>query len=130
MSLFHRQTQLFLSLYVDDITLAGRRTSLQFYVAQVEEKTDLEKPTPLIDQVNSGCTQRESVRKESNVKNKSGLFAKVTTLDTKATFEIQGLEKESRILEPRPEGHAATCVERYCDLAHRSIVGDMFCPEC
>ena len=34
----------------------------------IEENTDFVAPTPLIDQMYLGCTQRESVAKESDVK--------------------------------------------------------------
>ena len=42
-----------------------RQASLAPVYLKLKEKTDLEEPTPLADQVYLGCTQRESVTKES-----------------------------------------------------------------
>ena len=62
---FHRQPQLFLSVYVDDTQNDWTKNQ-----------------TPLIDQVCSACTQRESVTNETNVKSRSDLFAKIALTDT------------------------------------------------
>ena len=61
--------------------MAGKK-QLSPDVIQSEENIDFEDPTPLIDQVCSGCTQRESETTESNVKSKSDLFAMITMTDT------------------------------------------------
>ena len=43
----------------------------------LEEKIDFEEPTPLIDQVYLGCTQRETLTKEQDVKiNRDNLNSK------------------------------------------------------
>ena len=53
---------------------AGRKPSFANMRLTLKKKTDLEEPTPLIDQVFSGCTQRESETKDSMSKTKSDLF--------------------------------------------------------
>ena len=56
---FHQQTQLLLSVYVDDMITAGRKTSLAPMWLRLKKTTYLADPTPLIDHVFLGCTQRE-----------------------------------------------------------------------
>ena len=69
------------------------------------KKRIVEEPTPLIDQVYLGCTQRGSVTNKSVVKLMSGLFAKIATTDTEAKFKIKKPGTwESRSLELRHEG--------------------------
>ena len=79
----HRQAQLSFSLFVSDKQMALRKASLAPMWLDFK-KIDFAEPTPLIDQVDLGCTHSEIVSKESNVKTKIDLFAKITTTDTEA----------------------------------------------
>ena len=48
----HREKGLFLSVYVDDITLAGKKQS-------IDPEVDLGEPTSFLHHVYLGCTQRQ-----------------------------------------------------------------------
>ena len=54
-----RQAQLFLSVYVDDIENVWEKSQHSPAFLKLKKKVDLEEPTPLNDQVDLGCTQRE-----------------------------------------------------------------------
>ena len=55
---FRRKALLFLLVYVDDCKMVGRKRTLGSDEAQTRENTDLEDPTPLLNQVYLHCTQR------------------------------------------------------------------------
>ena len=53
---------------------------------------------------------------------KSDLFAKITTTVTEAKSQIKDIDKGTVVSRSHDmKGHAQTCVERYCDLAHISV---------
>ena len=62
-------------------------------------KIDPEEPTPLIDQVYSGCPQRESKTKESDVKSETHSCAKISTTDTQAKSKVKSLENRKNVSE-------------------------------
>ena len=64
-----------LSVYVDDIKLAGRKESLAL-MDMLGGKIELEDPTPLVNQVYSGCIQREAVTRDEIVKGNRDSFGK------------------------------------------------------
>ena len=86
--MFTRQAQLFLSVYVDDIKIAGRKVCFALIRLNLKKKMDLEEATPFIDQVHFGCTQRESATKESDVKIKMDLFTKITCTELQLPSHI------------------------------------------
>ena len=53
----HREKGLFLSVYVDDIKLAGKKQNLDPMWRVLNEEVDLEGPTSFLDHVYLGCTQ-------------------------------------------------------------------------
>ena len=55
----HREKGLFLSVYVDDIKLAGKTENMEPTWTILMEDVDLGEPTSLLDHVFLGCTQRE-----------------------------------------------------------------------
>ena len=59
--LFVRERGLFLSVYVD----GKEEAQLGSHVEEVDEQVDLKKPTPFLDHVNWGCTQRECMPKKT-----------------------------------------------------------------
>ena len=60
MSLFvHREKGLFLSLYVDDMKLAGKKQNIDPMWKLLNKEVDLEEPTSFLDHVYLGCTQRQ-----------------------------------------------------------------------
>ena len=56
----HRQKGLFLSVYVDDITLAGKKQNIDPMWKILIKEVDLGEPTSFLDHVYLGCTQRQS----------------------------------------------------------------------
>ena len=55
----HRQKGLFLSVYVDDIKLAGKKQNLDPMWKLLNKEVDLGEPTSFLDQVFLGYTQRQ-----------------------------------------------------------------------
>ena len=54
----HREKGLFLSVYVDDIKLAGKKQNIDPMWKVLNKEVDLGEPTSLPDHVYLGCTQR------------------------------------------------------------------------
>ena len=50
---------LFLSVYVDDIQLTGKKQNLDPMWKVLNKEVDLGEPTSFLDHVNLGCTQRQ-----------------------------------------------------------------------
>ena len=57
--LVHRQKGLFLSVYVDDIKLAGKKQNIDPMWKLLKKEVDLGEPTSFLDHVFLGCTQRQ-----------------------------------------------------------------------
>ena len=55
----HREKGLFLSLYVDDIKLAGKKQNLDPMWKLLKKEVDLGEPTSFLDHVHFGCIQRQ-----------------------------------------------------------------------
>ena len=55
----HREKGLFLSVYVDDIKLAGKKQNLDPMWKLLNKEADLGEPTSFLDHVYLGCTQRQ-----------------------------------------------------------------------
>ena len=55
----HREKGLFLSVYVDDIKLAGKKQNLDPMWKVLNKEVDLGEPTSFLDHVFLGCTQRK-----------------------------------------------------------------------
>ena len=55
----HRQKRLFLSVYVDDIKLAGKKQNIEPMWKLLNKEVDLGEPTSFLDHVQLGCTQRQ-----------------------------------------------------------------------
>ena len=62
MSLCTREKGLFLSVYVDDIKLAGKKQNLDPMWKLLNKEVDLGEPTSFLDHVYLGCTQRQCER--------------------------------------------------------------------
>ena len=59
-SLFvHHEKGLFLSVYVDDTKLAGKKQNLVHMWKVLNKEVDLGEPTSFLDHVYLGCTQRQ-----------------------------------------------------------------------
>ena len=55
----HREKGLFLSVYVDDIKLAGKKHNIDPMWKVLNKEVDLGEPTSFLDHVNLECTQRQ-----------------------------------------------------------------------
>ena len=56
---FHRKQEVFLSVYVDNSELAGKKQKMAPTWKNFMKLVDLDEPTSFLDHVNLGCTQRE-----------------------------------------------------------------------
>ena len=55
----HREKGLFLSVYVDDIKLTGKKQNVDPMWKVLNKEVDLGEPTSFLDHVYLGCTQRK-----------------------------------------------------------------------
>ena len=55
----HHKSELFLSVYVDDLMMVGKKSILGPLRTRLQKDIDLEDPTPFLNHVCVGCTQRE-----------------------------------------------------------------------
>ena len=75
----HRQKQLFLSVYVNDFKMVGRKENLSKMWELLRKDVDLEQETELSHNVYLGCNQRTATPDESLIKEKNQLFRKLIT---------------------------------------------------
>ena len=114
----HREKGLFLSVYVDDIKLAGKKILIRCGNYSTK-KLIWENQTSFLDHVYLGCTQRQCEVSQDIVDNYRTMF--------ESRISAGGLEKL-----PFPQnlrisswsydmaGHAKKCVERHCELANKT----------
>ena len=67
----HREKGLFLSVYVDDIKLAGKKQNIDPMWIVLNEVVDLGEPTSFLDHVYLGCTQRQCEISKDSVDTKA-----------------------------------------------------------
>ena len=70
----HRGKGLFLSAYVDDIKLAGKKQNLDPMWKVLKKEVDLGEPTSFLDHVYLGCTQRQCEVSQDIVDNYRTMF--------------------------------------------------------
>ena len=70
----HREKGLFLSVYVDDIKLAGKKHNIDPMWKVLNKEVDLEEPTSFLDHVFLGCTQRQCEISKDTVDNYRAMF--------------------------------------------------------
>ena len=63
----HREKRLFLSVYVDDILLAGKKQNIDPMLKVLNKEVDLGEPASFLDRVYLGCTQRQRERSKDIV---------------------------------------------------------------
>ena len=113
----HRQKRLFLSVYVDDIKLAGKKQNID-PMWKVLNK-DLGEPTSFLDHVYLVCTQRQcEISKDIVDKYRTMVESRISAgaIEKLPCSEYQCIASWSYDME----GHAKKCVERYCELANRT----------
>ena len=107
----------FLSVYVDDIKLAGKKQNLDAMWKVSIKEVDLGEPTFFLDHVYLGCTQRQC--QTSIVDNCRTMFeSRISAGRTDKLPFPQNLRISSWFYDM--EGHAKKCVERYCELANKT----------
>ena len=70
----HREKGLFLSVYVDDIKLAGKKQNIDPMWKVLNNKVDLGEPTSFLDHVYLGCTQRPCEKSKDIVDSHRAMF--------------------------------------------------------
>ena len=70
----HREKGLFLSVYVDDFKLAGKKQNIDPVWKVLIKEVDLGEPTSFLDHVFFGCTQRQCEISKDLVDNDGAMF--------------------------------------------------------
>ena len=116
----HREKGLFLSVYVDDKKLAGKKQNIDPMWKLLNKEVDLGEPTSFLDHVYLGCTQRQCQISKDIVDNYRTMFESRISAEEgaeKLPFS-QNLRISSWSCDM--EGHAKKCVEGYCELANKT----------
>ena len=115
----HREKGLFLSVYVDDIKLAGKKQNLDPMWKLLNKEVDLGEPTSFLDHVYLGCTQRQCHISKDIVDNYRTMFeSRISAVRAEKLPFPQNIRISSWFYDM--EGHAKKCVERYFELANKS----------
>ena len=115
----HREKGLFLSVYVDDIKLAGKKQNIDPMWKVLNDGVDLGEPTSFLDHEKVVCTQRQCEISKDIVDNYRAMFeSRISRGRNKKLSFPQNLRISSWSYDM--EGHAKKCVERYCELADRT----------
>ena len=115
----HREKGLFLSVFVDDIKLAGKKQNIDLMWKVLNKEVDLGEPTSFLDHVHLGCTQRQCEISKDIVDNYRTMFeSRISAGRTEKLTCSENLRISSWSYDM--EGHAKKCVERYCELANKT----------
>ena len=114
----HRQKGLSLSVYVDDIKLAGKKQNIDPMWKVLNKEVVLGEPTSFFDHVYLGCTQRQCEISKDIVDNYRTMFeSRISSERTEKLPYSENFRFSSWSYDI--EGHAKKCVERYCELANK-----------
>ena len=112
----HREKGLFLSVYVDDIKLAGKKQNLDPMWKLLNKQVDLEEPTSFLDHV---CTQRQCKISKDIVDNYRTLCeSRISAGTTEKLPCSENLSVSSWSHDM--EGHATKYADRHCELANKT----------
>ena len=115
----HRDKGLFLSVYVDDIKLAGKKENLDPMWKLLNKEVDLGELTSFLDHVYLGCIQRPCEISKDIVDNYRAMFeSRISAGGTEKLPYSENFRISSCSYDM--EGHAKKCVERYWELANRT----------
>ena len=116
----HREKGLFSSVYVDDRNWLERNKILIRCGKLLNKEVDLGEPTSFLDHVYLGCTQRECEISKDIVDNYRIMFElRISAGGVEKLPFPQNLRFSSWSYDMA--GHAKKCVERYCELANKTI---------
>ena len=118
-SLFIVKKGLFLSVYVDDIKLAGKKHNFDPMWKVLNKEVDLEEPTSFLDHEHLGCTQRQCQISKDTVDNYRTLFESRISAGRVEKLPFPQILRFSSWSYDMA-GHAKKCVERYCELANKT----------
>ena len=107
----HREKGLFLSVYVDDLKLAGKKQNINPMWKVLNKEVDLGKPTSFLDHVYLGCTQRQCEISKDIVNCRTMFESRISAGATEKLPCSENLCISSWSYDM--EGHAKKCVERY-----------------
>ena len=115
----HREKGIFLSVYVDDIKLAGKKQNINPLWKVLNKEVDLGAPTFFFDCVYLGCTQRQCEISKDIVDNYRAIFeSRISAGTTEKLPCSENLRISSWSYDM--ESHAKKCVERYCELTNKT----------
>ena len=115
----HRRKRIFLSVYVDDIKLAGKKQNINPMWKVLNLGVDLGEPTSFLDHVYLGCIQRQCEICKDVVGNHRTMFeSRISAGATEKLPCTENLSVSSWSYDM--EGHAKKCVERNCELANKT----------
>ena len=115
----HREKGLFLSVYEDDIKLAGKKQNIDPMWNVLNKEVDLGEPTSSFDHVYLGCAQRQCEISKDIVDNYRTMFeSRISAGGVEKLPFPQNLRISSWSYDMA--GHAKKCVERYCELANKT----------
>ena len=118
-SLVHREKGVFISLYVDDIKLAGKKLNIDPMRKVLNKEVDMGEPTSFLDHGNLGCTRRQcEISKDIVDKYRTMFESRISAGGTEKLPCSENLCISSWSYDM--EGNAKKCVERYCELANKT----------
>ena len=89
----HRKQQLFLSIFVDAMKMAGKRQNLAPMWKKLMKNIDLDEPTSFLDHVCSRCTQRECRPDEIVIEKCKEMF------ESRISAEIENYQDEKNLTQ-------------------------------
>ena len=108
----HREKGLFLSVYVDDTKLAGKKHNIDPMCKVLNKEVDLGEPTIFLYHVYLGCTQRQCEISKDIVDNyRIILESRISVMATEKLPYPENLRISSHTYDM--EDHVKKCVERY-----------------
>ena len=128
----HREKGLSLSVYVDDIKLAGKKQNIDPMWKVLNKKVDLGEPTSFFDHEDLGCTQRQCEISKNIVDNYRTMVEwriSATITEPCLNDEFPRVRNEKLPCSENlrtsswaydSERHAKNCVERYCELSNKT----------
>ena len=115
----HREQGLFLSVYVDDTKLAGKKQNIDPMWKLLNKEVDLGESTSFLDHVYLACTQRQCEISKNTLDNYRTMFeSRISAGRVEKLPFPQNLRISSWSYDM--DGHAKKCVERYCELANKT----------
>ena len=119
----NRARGLFLSVFVDDIKLAGKTENIKSTWKIFMKDVDLGEPTSFLDHVYLGCTQRECKISNEIVANYRDMFESRISAGAKEKLPTTLGKLDAETMSSwsyHMEGHAKKCVERQSEPAKKT----------